>query len=59
MDQMKLEYYLMKDVIFGLDGKINIDSLKITLNDLANNIGNLSNRIFTILNKIMNVKFQK
>jgi len=34
-----------------LDGKINIENLKITLNDLANNIGNLSNRIFTILNK--------
>jgi len=46
-----IRYYLMKDVIFGLDGKINIENLKITLNDLANNIGNLSNRIFTILNK--------
>ena len=44
-------YYLMKDVIFGLDGKINIDNFKTTLNDLANNIGNLSNRIFTILDK--------
>ena len=47
----EIRYYLMKDVIFGLDGKINIENLKITLNDLANNIGNLSNRIFTILNK--------
>ena len=47
----EVRYYLMKDVIFGLDGKINIENLKITLNDLANNIGNLSNRIFTILNK--------
>ena len=47
----EIRYYLMKDVIFGLDGKINIDNFKITLNDLANNIGNLSNRIFTILNK--------
>jgi len=47
----EIRYYLMKDVIFGLDGKINIDNLRITLNDLANNIGNLSNRIFTILNK--------
>ena len=47
----EIRYYLMKDVIFGLDGKINIDNFKITLNDLANNIGNLSNRIFTILDK--------
>lgn len=47
----EIRYYLMRDVIFGLDGKINIDNLRITLNDLANNIGNLSNRIFTILNK--------
>lgn len=47
----EIRYYLMKDVIFGLDGKINIDNLKTTLNDLANNIGNLSNRIFTILDK--------
>src|SRR5210317_998910 len=47
----EIRYYLMKDVIFGLDGKINIDNLRITLNDLANNIGNLSNRIFTILDK--------
>ena len=46
----EIRYYLMKDVIFGLDGKINIGNFKITLNDLANNIGNLSNRIFTILN---------
>jgi methionyl-tRNA synthetase len=46
-----IRYYLMKDVIFGLDGKINIENLKLTLNDLANNIGNLSNRIFTILSK--------
>ena len=47
----EIRYYLMKDVIFGLDGKINIDNLRTTLNDLANNIGNLSNRIFTILDK--------
>src|SRR6056300_171083 len=47
----EIRYYLMKDVIFGLDGKINLDNFKTTINDLANNIGNLSNRIFTILNK--------
>jgi len=50
----EIRYYLMKDVIFGLDGKINIDNFKLTLNDLANNIGNLSNRIFTILSKNYN-----
>jgi len=50
----EIRYYLMKEVIFGLDGKINIDNFKITLNDLANNIGNLSNRIFTILSKKFN-----
>ncbi len=54
-----IRYYLMKDVIFGLDGKINIDNFKITLNDLANNIGNLSNRIFTILDKNYGCKVPK
>ena len=47
----EIRYYLMKDVIFGLDGKINLENFKTTINDLANNIGNLSNRIFTILQK--------
>ena len=47
----EIRYYLMKEVIFGLDGKINLDNFKTTINDLANNIGNLSNRIFTILQK--------
>ena len=41
----------MKEVIFGLDGNVNLDNFKNTINDLANNIGNLSNRIFTILDK--------
>ena len=41
----------MKEVIFGLDGTINLDNFRNTINDLANNIGNLSNRIFTILDK--------
>jgi len=51
-----IRYYLMKDVIFGSDGTINIDNLQLTLNDLANNIGNLSNRIFTILTKNFDCK---
>jgi methionyl-tRNA synthetase len=48
----EIRYYLMKEVIYGLDGKINIDNLKNCINsDLANNIGNLSQRIFTLINK--------
>ena len=50
----ELRYYLMKEVIFGLDGNVNLDNFKNTINDLANNIGNLSNRIFTILDKNYN-----
>ena len=38
----ELRYYLMKEVIFGLDGNVNIENFKNTINDLANNIGNLS-----------------
>ena len=52
----ELRYYLMKEVIFGLDGNVNIENFKNTINDLANNIGNLSNRIFTILDKNYNCK---
>jgi len=52
----QLRYFLMKEVIFGLDGKINIDNMKLSINDLANNIGNLSNRIFTILSNNFNSK---
>ena len=50
LDQIR--YYLMKEVIYGLDGKINTDNLKNCINsDLANNVGNLSQRIFTLINK--------
>ena len=52
----ELRYYLMKEVIFGLDGNVNLKNFKNTINDLANNIGNLSNRIFTILDKNYNCK---
>jgi len=51
-----IRYYLIKEVIFGLDGKINIDNLMNSINDLGNNIGNLSNRIFTILDKYYGCK---
>ena len=48
----ELRYYLMKEVIYGQDGKINLDNLKNCINsDLANNIGNLSQRIIAILSK--------
>ena len=51
----ELRYYLMKEVIYGQDGKINLDNLKNCINsDLANNIGNLSQRIITILSKKYN-----
>jgi len=51
----ELRYYLMKEVIYGQDGKINLDNLKNCINsDLANNIGNLSQRIITILMKKFN-----
>ena len=52
----EIRYYLMKEVIFGLDGKINEDNLKICINDLANNVGNLLNRIVTLINNDCNSK---
>ena len=52
----EIRYYLMKEVVFGLDGKINLDNLKTCVNDLANNIGNLSNRLFTLISKYFNNK---
>ena len=53
----ELRYYLMKEVIYGQDGKINLDNLKNCINsDLANNIGNLSQRIITIISKNYNSK---
>jgi methionyl-tRNA synthetase len=55
LDEMR--YYLMKEVVYGQDGKINLESLKnCTNSDLANNIGNLSQRIITILSKKFNSK---
>ena len=47
----------MKEVMYGLDGKINIDNLKNCINsDLANNVGNLSQRIFVLINKYFSCK---
>jgi methionyl-tRNA synthetase len=46
----EIRYYLMKEVMYGLDGKINTDNLKNCINsDLANNTGNLSQRIFVLV----------
>ena len=53
----EIRYYLMKEVMYGLDGKINIDNLKNCINsDLANNVGNLSQRIFVLINKYFSCK---
>ena len=53
----EIRYYLMKEVMYGLDGKINIENLKNCINsDLANNIGNLSQRIFVLINKYFSCK---
>ena len=53
----ELRYYLMKEVIYGQDGKINLENLKNCINsDLANNIGNLSQRVIAILLKKFNGK---
>jgi len=53
----ELRYYLMKEVVYGQDGKINLDNLKNCINsDLANNIGNLSQRVISILLKKFNGK---
>ena len=53
----EIRYYLMKEVMYGLDGNINIDNLKNCINsDLANNIGNLSQRIFVLINKYFSCK---
>ena len=53
----EIRYYLMKEVMYGLDGKINIDNLKNCINsDLANNIGNLSQRIFVLISKYFSCK---
>jgi len=53
----EVRYYLMKEVMYGFDGKINIENLKNCINsDLANNIGNLSQRIFVLIDKYFSCK---
>jgi methionyl-tRNA synthetase len=53
----EIRYYLMKEVIYGEDGKITPENLINCINsDLANNIGNLYQRISSIVhNKLDSV----
>jgi methionyl-tRNA synthetase len=51
----EIRYYLMKEVIYGEDGKITPENLINCINsDLANNIGNLYQRICSIVHNKLN-----
>jgi methionyl-tRNA synthetase len=51
----EIRYYLMKEVIYGDDGKITPENLINCINsDLANNIGNLYQRICSIVHTKLN-----
>jgi methionyl-tRNA synthetase len=51
----EIRYYLMKEVIYGEDGKITPENLINCINsDLANNIGNLYQRISSIVHSRLN-----
>jgi methionyl-tRNA synthetase len=51
----EIRYYLMKEVIYGDDGKITPENLINCINsDLANNIGNLYQRISSIVHTKLN-----
>jgi methionyl-tRNA synthetase len=51
----EIRYYLMKEVIYGEDGKITPENLINCINsDLANNIGNLYQRICSIVHNKIN-----
>jgi len=51
----EIRYYLMKEVIYGEDGKITPENLINCINsDLANNIGNLYQRVSSILHSKLN-----
>jgi methionyl-tRNA synthetase len=51
----EIRYYLMKEVIYGEDGKITPENLINCINsDLANNIGNLYQRISSIVHSKLN-----
>ncbi len=52
----EIRYYLAKEVVFGLDGKINKNNIEACINDLANNIGNLTQRVFTLIEKYYDSK---
>ena len=56
----EIRYYLMKEVIYGEDGKITPENLINCINsDLANNIGNLYQRISSILHNKLDSKIPK
>ena len=56
----EVRYYLMKEIMYGSDGKINIENLKNCINsDMANNMGNLSQRIFSLVGKYYDNKIPK
>ena len=48
----ELRYYLMKEVIFGLDGNVNIENFKNTINDLANNSKSFQQNIYNSRQKL-------
>ena len=53
----EIRYYLMKEVIYGEDGKITPENLANCINsDLANNIGNLYQRITSIIHSRLESK---
>jgi methionyl-tRNA synthetase len=56
----EIRYYLMKEVIYGDDGKITPENLINCINsDLANNIGNLYQRISSIVHSKLNSTIPK
>jgi methionyl-tRNA synthetase len=56
----EIRYYLMKEVIYGEDGKITPENLINCINsDLANNIGNLYQRVCSILHSKLNSTIPK
>ena len=49
-----LRYYLMRDMVLGLDASFNYNNFIERYNsDLANDLGNLINRVTLLINKMM------
>jgi methionyl-tRNA synthetase len=50
-----LRYYLLREVVFGLDGTFTTEAFELRFNgDLANDLGNLVHRSLTMLEKYFN-----